>query len=220
MFLDAVNRQNNFTYPRSLTKSFADSSFDKRLCSTKDKKLCSAQTAAGGYVIPLKGENFVFYIGHGDGQDVYVEYAKDSTPEDPVVRITGHSLSGAFDFTAHINDINPENASYAEMCALMGHQKQSGMFNANAALGICRPTPLGMQVGDFTQKVNYLYKSQQYLSSDKISESIRNQGDELLRLYQKIVNKDDYEDSPPLYAFWDRTTYELLRTVDTVGATR
>jgi len=206
MFLDAVNRQGTSSSFRSTAKSLANSSFDQQLCSVK--------AAAGKYVIPLKNENFVFYIGHGDGQDVYVEYTAESTSENPVVRITGHSLKGAFDFTMNVNDINPQNASYAELCALVGHQQQSGLLRANATLGICRPTPLGMQIGDFMQKANYLHNSQRYLSSGKISESIRNQGNELLNLYQEVAEKYGRLDLSLSCAYFDRITYELLHALE------
>lgn len=212
MFLDAVNCQGTSTYSRPAVKNLAGSSFDQQLCSAK--------AASGKYVVPLKNENFVFYIGHGDGQDVYVEYTAESTPENPVVRISGHSLKGAFDFTMNVNDINPQNASYAELCALVGHQQQSGMLRANAALGICRPTPLGMQIEDFMQKANYMHKSQQYLSSGKISESIHNQGNELLNLYQGVAGKYGRLDRSLSCAYFDRITYELLHALEKTDTTK
>lgn len=207
VFVDAVNCQNNSACSRPAAKSFADSNFSERLGSVK--------TAAARHVIPLKDENYVFYIGHGDGQDVYVEYTEESTPSDPVVHITGHSLTGTFDFITHINDINPQNASYAELCALAGHQQQSGRLSEKAVLGICRPTPLGMQIGDFMQKTNYLQKSQQYLSSGKISDSIRDQGNELLHSYQSFADKINCADRSLSRAYLDRMTYELLCILDT-----
>lgn len=185
-----------------------------------NQQLRSAKAAAGKYVIPLKNKNYVFYIGHGDGQDVYVEYTAESTPENPVVRITGHSLKGAFDFTMNVNDIDPQNASYAELCAFIGHQQQSGMLRTNAALGICRPTPLGMQIGDFMEKANYPHRSQRYLSSGKISESIRNQGNELLELYQEAAEKYGRSDRSLSSSYFDRITYELLHALEKTDTAR
>lgn len=120
----------------------------------------------------------------------------------------------------NVNDINPQNASYAELCALVGHQQQSGMLRANAALGICRPTPLGMQIEDFMQKANYMHKSQQYLSSGKISESIHNQGNELLNLYQGVAEKYGRLDRSLSCAYFDRITYELLHALEKTDTTK
>ena len=70
----------------------------------------------------MPGEN-IAYSGarggkNGTFQEICAEYMADSTPEDPVVRVTGTSDSGPYEFTCHVYDIDPSNASYAELAAL------------------------------------------------------------------------------------------------------
>ena len=67
----------------------------------------------------MKGENCIYSGGRFSDsatfQNIYAEYTSDSTAEDPVVRISGTAESGKFDFICHIRDIDPSNASYAEL---------------------------------------------------------------------------------------------------------
>ena len=121
-------------------------------------------------------ENTIYSGGTGS-QSVYVEYTDDSTAEDPIVRIRGEADSGAYDFTCHIDDIDPEHASYAEMCALIGWEER---VNPSGKKGLLMPTPLGMDVGNVTQKQNFVNLSSQYLASEKFSQSIADQTKELL----------------------------------------
>ena len=53
-------------------------------------------------------------------QEIYAEYTTDSTAKDPIVSVWGTSDSGAYDFTCHVKEIDPSNASYAELAALFG----------------------------------------------------------------------------------------------------
>lgn len=63
---------------------------------------------------------------NGGFQEFCAHYTEDSTPEDPIVRISGVADSGPFDFICHINDVDPANASYAELAALRGHLAKTG----------------------------------------------------------------------------------------------
>ena len=64
------------------------------------------------------------YSGGGyGGQSVNVMYTIDSTAEDPIVKIFGTSMSGSYEEVVHINDIDPTNATYPELCALLAHQQ-------------------------------------------------------------------------------------------------
>ena len=112
---------------------------------------------------------------------------EDSTEDDPIVRIKGHSASGEFDFTRHIKDIDPSNASYAEMCALIGWEER---INPSGKKGLLMPTPLGMDVGNVTRKQNFVDLSSRYLASGKFSQSIADQTKELLELYQKLMQSN------------------------------
>lgn len=145
--------------------------------------------------IPMWTEDTVYYGMDGNNQDVHVILTEGSTEDDPIVRIKGHSASGEFDFTRHIKDIDPSNASYAEMCALIGWEE---WINPSGKKGLLMPTPLGMGVGNVTLKQNFVGLSSQYHASGKFSTSIADQAKELLELYQRLMeanhqSPDDFQ---------------------------
>lgn len=140
-----------------------------------------------GATIPMWTEDTVYYGMDGNNQDVHVTLAEGSTEDDPIVRIKGHSAGGEFDFTRHIKDIDPSNASYAEICALIGWEER---INPSGKRGLLMPTPLGMDVGNVTQKQNFVGLSSRYLASGKFSQSIADQTKELLELYQRLIESN------------------------------
>lgn len=142
--------------------------------------------------VRLPGENCIFSGGRGMTQSVYVEYTKDSTPENPIVRITGMADSGAFDYTMRIRDIDPTNANYAEMCALYGHQREIGAISSFQTDTIA-PVPVGTEVGDFMQRRNYMEAISSVASSDMFSSSINLSGEEFLKLYKDYIENSRNE---------------------------
>ena len=82
-------------------------------------KLSAARQYTHTYIeappVTLKMGKNVLCSGEHYGQSYTVEYTPDSTDEDPIVRISGTANSGEFDFTCHIRDIDPSNASYVEV---------------------------------------------------------------------------------------------------------
>ncbi len=140
-----------------------------------------------GATIPMWTEDTVYYSMDGNNQDVHVTLTEGSTEDDPIVRIKGHSASGEFDFTRHIKDIDPSNASYAEMCALIGWEER---INPSGKKGLLMPTPLGMDIGNVTQKQNFINLSSQHLASGKFGQSIADQTKELLELYQRLMESN------------------------------
>lgn len=168
-----------------------------------------------GCTIPMWSEDTVYYGMDGSNQDVHVTLTEDSTEDDPIVRIKGHSVSGEFDFTRHIKDIDPSNASYAEMCALIGWEER---INPSGKKGLLMPTPLGMDVGNVTQKQNFVNLSSRYLASGKFSPSIADQTKELLELYRRLMESnhpapDDFQ----MYASCRRANdLALARMIKTV----
>lgn len=131
-------------------------------------------------------ENTIYSGGTGS-QSVYVEYTDDSTAEDPIVRIRGEADSGAYDFTCHIDDIDPEHASYAEMCALWGHLYKTGEFSFRFG-GEDRPViPFGVDAGDITQKRNYMDMIDRMTTSQQFDQANQISAKELLDLYQKFA---------------------------------
>lgn len=93
------------------------------------------KTAAGAAGEPesihlCMGKDVAFSGGiagkNGSIQEFCAHYTEDSTPEDPIVRISGMASGGPFDFICHINDVDPTGASYAELAALWGHLAKTG----------------------------------------------------------------------------------------------
>lgn len=151
------------------------------------------QTAAVNDAIHLRmpGENTVFSGAHAgrDGafQEIYAEYTADSTPEDPVVRVSGTSDSGPYAFICHVNDIDPSNASYAELAALYGHLTRSGAYRSDSGAGVL---PTGLDGGDVTEKRDYLGAIERHREDRRFGGACRAQAGELLALYRPYASGD------------------------------
>lgn len=134
-------------------------------------------------------ENTVYSAAHaGRGntmQEVYAEYTADSTSEDPIVRVSGTSDSGPFDFTCHIKDIDPSDASYAELAALFGHLEKTGAFQGSPD---GRVIPTGLETGDVTVKRDYLSMIDRHQHDDHFGGASKAQAAELLALYQPCAS--------------------------------
>lgn len=167
-----------------------------------------------GATIPMWTEDTVYYGMDGSNQDIHVTLAEGSTEDDPIVRIKGHSASGAFDFTRRIRDIDPSSASYAEMCALIAWEER---VNPSGKKGLLLPAPLGMDVGNVTQKQDFVSLSSQYLAAGKFGPSIASQTKELLELYQRLIESNHpASDDLQMYASCrragDLALAELIKT--------
>ncbi|MCI9331752.1 MAG: hypothetical protein HFG05_06195 [Oscillibacter sp.] len=142
------------------------------------------------------GENVAASGSHagknGVMQGYCAHYTENSTPEDPVVRITGVGDSGPFDFLCHLNDVNPANASYVELAALRGHLAKTGVYtNSQYSSG---PLPYTMDFrDDITQKHNFIAEIQNSLTQPSHiipTPSGILGAKELLALYQNYVSGD------------------------------
>lgn len=137
----------------------------------------------------MPGKNFVHFSGDGQGQTVYVEYTEDSTSEDPIVRISGNALSGSYDQVVHINNIDPNRASYAELCALMGHKAKTGEYKPE--FGLIMPVPMGVDRGDFSKPLDFMRKIRAWVGDTprfgfpKAQKEYEN----LLAIYDKILSE-------------------------------
>ena len=98
-------------------------------------------------------ENILAWSEHYQPDAYYhIYYTEESTEENPIVLAEGVDETGnEFRFEIRINDINPENASFVEMEALMRHRKKD--FTAND----CVSLSVAMQLPDFgiLKKSNY-----------------------------------------------------------------
>ena len=156
-------------------------SFQERLVQT------SSVTEGPSIHLRMPGENTVCSTAlagrNNTMQEVYAEYTADSTPEDPIVRVSGISDSGPYNFTCHIKDIDPSSASYAELAALFGHLEKTGAFQSS----LCpapRVIPTGLETGDITVRRDYLSMIDRHQYDRHFGGSCRAQAAELLTLYQ------------------------------------
>ena len=128
--------------------------------------------------------------GLADGQTFGASYTEDSTPEDPIVHIRGNSLSGPFDEIVHIRNIDPRNASYAELSALVGHLGKTGELNTNH--GWLSGLPCDVPKGDIHQKKDYTKVLQDYMNGrGKYNRPMTIQAQTLLSVYQNQISQLD-----------------------------
>lgn len=163
----------------------AGASFQSRLERT------AAAVTGPDIHLRMPGENTVYSGARGGQRDtmqeIYAVYTADSTPEDPVVRVTGTADSGPFDFTCHISGIDPSNASYAELAALYGHLVKTGACRGDVGGGVL---PTGLESGDVTERRDYLGAISRHQYDRRFGGVCRAQASELLALYQKYASKD------------------------------
>lgn len=157
-------------------------------------RLAQATAAVNGPPIHLRmpGENTIYsgsLWGRSANQEIYAEYTADSTPEEPIVRVTGVSDSGPYDFTCRVNSIDPSNASYAELAALYGHLAKTGAYQS-VLESSCKPgvLPHTMEYrGDVTQKYDFLSDIRKSLNGPHLPTAAAG-AEELLALYQPYAS--------------------------------
>lgn len=170
---------------RTAARRSAPASFQSRLERT------AAAVTGPDIHLRMPGENTVYSGARGGQRDtmqeIYAEYTADSTPEDPVVRVTGTADSGPFDFTCHLSDIDPSNASYAELAALYGHLVKTGAYRGDVGGGVL---PTGLESGDVTERRDYLGAISRHQYDRRFGGVCRAQASELLALYQRYASGD------------------------------
>lgn len=150
--------------------------------------------------VRLRGENTIFGGLDKYNQSVYVDYTKDSTPEDPIVRISGDAFSGSYDRIVHINDIDPRRASYAELCALIGHKTKTGEYKGRSEW--MDVLPVDVEPGDVTKPQNLINKIKASISKNRRygCQEIYQVGERLLAFYEDIIAKKEQAAAPPVSA--------------------
>ena len=144
----------------------------------------ASETQRAAATLYLPRENTVYSGGRAD-QTVYAEYTQASTPEDPIVRIKGVCGRGEYEFTRHLNDIDPSHASYAELCALWGHLKKTGQSGGLVLEYPHTPVlPYGVEVDDVLAKRDYASLIQGMTTSTVFDASNQRTARDLLNLYQ------------------------------------
>lgn len=160
----------------------ADGSFRDRLTRT-------GAAVNDSFRLRMPGEK-IAYSGarggeNGTFQEICAEYTADSTPEDPVVRVTGTSDSGPYAFTCHVYDVDPSNASYAELAALYGHLVKCGAYRSGLDAGVL---PVGLDSGDVTEKRDYLGAIGRHRYDRRFGNVCAAQAAELLALYRPYAS--------------------------------
>ena len=132
-------------------------------------------------------------VGGANPQTYEAEFTADSTDEDPIVRIRGTASSGEFDFTCHIRDIDPHNASYAELAALNRWLCRTGAYQTKFPGQAGSVLPCGMDCGDVSKKRDFISGIQNFIASasnsshyPKYGPSIYAYARELLGIYQEF----------------------------------
>lgn len=170
-----------------ISSIYTTSSHQNSITNTKKPNLSQSQSKTN-YKVWLPNENCIYSSGTGDGQNIYVAYTADSRDDDPIVRIRGTASNGSmFDFIKHINEINPQNASYAEMCALIGYQNDIGAYSAPNR--ILSPITPGTEIGDYLEKRNFVDILQSNASNPSFSSSIQKTAQTLQSLYTEWMQE-------------------------------
>lgn len=135
-------------------------------------------------------EQCIYSSTAADGQSVHVIYEEGSTPEDPVVRIFGNSLSGEYEEIVHINEIDPSNATYAELCALLAHKNRTGEYTSGQKT-LLEPVPFGVDRGDYSARGNFVQKVREYGSGNQQNGSywMASTGESLLNFYDQYMEE-------------------------------
>ena len=137
-------------------------------------------------------EQCIYSSTAADGQSVHVMYEENSTPEDPVVRIFGNSQSGAYEEIVHINEIDPSNATYPELCALLAHKNRTGEYTSGEKR-LLDPVPFGMDRGNYSERGNFVQKIREYSSGNQQSGgywvSTTGDGESLLDFYNQYMEE-------------------------------
>ncbi|MBQ4347755.1 MAG: hypothetical protein IJC39_04845 [Firmicutes bacterium] len=192
-----------FEYSRTTSANRAGTassaaSFGNMLSAESD--FASRAVESRGYVRYMNGNN-IFEMDYEDSlgrtQSIRVQYAAESTEHDPVVHISGSSLSGSYSNTVRIRDINLEYATYPELCALLAHEnallmKENGGIGipvgaddnaahaADMAKGKLTPEAImaASNHGDFSEKRNFLQEYAEQFSLDYLTVNIQITSDE------------------------------------------
>lgn len=136
--------------------------FSDKLSSTQARQY--THTYIQGDPVTLKMGKNVLCSGEHYGQSYTAEYTPDSTDEDPIARISGTASGGDFDFTRHIRDIDPSNASYAELCALYTYLCRTGEYQPDQK-NMSGALPAGMACGDISRKQNFTQNLENFIAS-------------------------------------------------------
>lgn len=190
------------TLPRRSRPASGPSAFSESLTAEQEKPV--HRFIQGPDFFLRMGENILCSGGVGgtNPQTYEAEFTADSTDEDPIVRIRGMASSGEFDFTCHIRDIDPRNASYAELAALNRWLCRIGAYQTKFPGQAGSVLPCGMDCGDVSKKQDFINGIQNFITSasnashyPKYGPSIYAHARELLEMYQEFSQGKEFDKS-------------------------
>lgn len=104
----------------------------------------------------------------GNGQELHMQYDESSTEENPVIRAWGKDSQGkAFEQKIYVNDIDPGNASPAEMKALQAHLSAQGNRAVSGHSSI--PLDASMSGFDVNQKMDFTQYFEEWIGMQEIA---------------------------------------------------
>ena len=139
------------------------------------------------------------------GQELHMKYDESSTDDDPVMYVEGKDIHGkSFTQKIHLNDVNAENATPAEMTALRVHLAQQGDKSVKASSGI----PL-MALGSH-QDVNTTMDFKQYY--ENLASNLGNAGlKQNARIYMSELER---------YLFYHHTKGVTFSDTSSISSTK
>lgn len=193
--------------------------FSNAVCFGRNVKGQNNQSTGFSLSEPIRvymlDEQCIYSATSQNGQSVHVMYAEESTPEDPIVRIFGHAQSGEYEKIVHINDIDPTNATYPELCALLAHKTRTDEYTPEKGT-LLRPLPMGVDCGNYAQKFDCIQMIQEYTSSNNQAGQFypTASSDSLLEFYNRYL--DEWSRKSVL----DQTSFLKLSYFDYSGRLR
>ena len=167
---------------RDVANSFSAAQFSPRVAKNSATSSASSQSIH----VYMLNETCIYSGGGQNGQSVNVMYTPDSTAADPTVKIFGHSMSGDYEEIVHINDIDPTNATYPELCALLAHQHRIGAYKP-VENKLLRPAPIGLSP-DYSKRMDYVSLIREHMS-DTDAVYFIDATPELLDFYERCLNE-------------------------------
>lgn len=159
-FSDAMVKESLFNAPESNSVSKETTS------APKSHLTLHGYTASGNDFTLEWGEDILVAVG-GIGGSVNVKYHESSTEEDPVVIAWGTDSNGsAYKQLIHLNDVNPNHASLAEILALRAHLAKSGHQDVANGSGILW-TALGSF--DVNQKTDFEKYYKEWIAAQQLA---------------------------------------------------
>ncbi len=124
-----------------------------------DRVIYSGNNLNGRHVNVYGG--CLFSGGGGNGQELHMKYDESSTEDNPVIKAWGIDSKGnAYKQLIYVNDVDPQNATPAEMKALEEHLRKTGdkviSSPGSRGIGFIMSTLGGFDVNEKLNFIQYM----------------------------------------------------------------